>query len=49
VYIGHSPFLVLGMGLACPDASGENHAYPATSSANAGTTRIAMRFIRFDS
>ena len=26
VYIGHSPFLVLGIGLACPDTSGATHA-----------------------
>ena len=24
VYIGHSPFLVLGIGLACPDTSGDD-------------------------
>jgi hypothetical protein len=47
VYIGHSPFLVLGIGLACPVTSGASHAYPATSSTSAGTTRIAMRFMRF--
>jgi len=26
VYIGHSPFFVLGIGLACPDTSGATHA-----------------------
>ena len=42
-----SPFFVLGMGLACPDTSGATHAYTPTSSTNAGTTRNAMRFMRF--
>ena len=45
MYIGHSPFLVLGIPLLCPDTRGAIHATPATSSATAGTTRIAMRFI----
>src|SRR6266508_3572167 len=46
VYIGHSPFFVLGIGLPCPESRGVNHATPATSNATAGTTRNAMRFIR---
>src|SRR4029450_12403255 len=47
VYIGHSPFLVLGWPLPCPNTSGLTHARPTASSATAGTTRNAMRFIRF--
>ena len=45
VYIGQSPFFVLGIGLACPETSGDSHASPAASSATAGTTRMTERFI----
>src|SRR5688572_9233063 len=45
VYIGHSPFFVLGMAPLWPDRRGVTHASPATSSATAGTIRNAMRFI----
>src|ERR1700752_2982511 len=47
VYIGHSPFLVLGWPVPWPNTSGLTHTSPAASSAAAGTTRIALRFIRF--
>src|SRR5215471_5121443 len=45
VYIGHSPFFVLGWPVAWPATRGDIHARPAARSAAAGTTRIAIRFI----
>src|SRR3954465_10808422 len=45
VYIGHSPFFVLGCPVFCPDRRGTNVATPRASRATAGTTRTAVRFI----
>ena len=45
VYIGHSPFFVLGRPVLCPDNRGVTAAMPATSSATTGTARIAKRFM----
>jgi hypothetical protein len=47
VYIGHSPFFVLGWPVLCPETPGATQASPATSNATAGTTPKAMRFILF--
>src|SRR6476661_1863374 len=35
VYIGHSPFCVLGRGLVCPRMAGASHARPAPSTSTA--------------
>src|SRR6266480_2227042 len=47
VYIGHSPFLVLGIGPACPDTDtlGATHMSPTARSASAGTIRNSFRDI----
>src|SRR6476620_12807383 len=47
VYIGHSPFFVLGWApVVCwPVTRGDIHARPNARRAVAGTTRIAIRFI----
>src|SRR6185436_20909926 len=45
VYIGHSPFFVLGWPVAWPVSRGFIHDRPTASSATTGTTRNAMRFI----
>src|SRR3954465_12835674 len=45
VYIGHSPFLVLGCPLLWPDRRGASAAPPAASSATTGSSRKTVRFI----
>src|SRR5438309_5260578 len=45
VYIGHSPFFVLGCPVFWPFRRGTNMATPRAIRATAGTTRTAVRFI----
>src|SRR3954452_16188394 len=45
VYIGHSPFFVLGCPVFWPWMRGTKVATPRASRATAGTTRAAVRFI----
>ena len=46
MYIGHSPFVVLGWPVLCPDNCGIT-ASPATSNAATGTARRAKRFMGY--
>src|SRR3954467_14742352 len=45
VYIGHSPFLVLGCPVFCPWSRGARVATPRASRTIGGTARSALRFI----
>src|SRR6266545_2299924 len=45
VYIGHSPFFVLGCPVAWPATRGDIQARPAPSNTSAGTDRVSKRDI----